>query len=178
MYLNELQRYMKELVDEYGPLLKRQLLVMLNSKFRYQLKNVDGFSAQMCQFGDYATGWIGDEEYLGHKDAEPNINLIRSIDVMNTFLPNVRMHRRSKTPVSIRFCAGMGEHEKDISIIPVKPGEEQTVSLFVNDKVGEGKCEIVIFLLEDKKQIKALDVDCNAKYALINKKGVSLYTLK
>ena len=97
---------------------------------------------------------------------------------MNTFLPNVRIHRRSKAHVSIRFCAGMGEHEKDISIIPVKPGEEQTVSLFVNDKVGEGKCEIVIFLLEDKKQIKALDVDCNAKYALINKKGVSLYTLK
>ena len=178
MYLNELQRYMKELVDEYGPLLKRQLLLMLNSKFRYQLKNVDGFSAQMCQFGDYATGWIGEEEYLGHKGAEPNIDLIRSIDVMNTFLPNVRMHRRSKTPVSIRFCVGMGEHEKDISIIPVKPGEEQTVSMYVRDKVGDGKCEIVIFLLEDKKQIKALDVDCNANYALINKKGVSLYTLK
>ena len=103
MYLNELQRYMKELVDEYGPLLKRQLLMMLNSKFRYQLKNVDGFSAQMCQFGDYATGWIGDEEYLGHKEAEPNIDLIRSIDVMNTFLPNVKSHRRSKAPISIRF---------------------------------------------------------------------------
>ena len=28
------------------------------------------------------------------------------------------------------------------------PPEEQTVSLFVNDKVGEGKCEIVIFLIK------------------------------
>ena len=178
MYLNELQRYMKELIDEYGPLLKRQLLVMLNSKFRYQLKNVDGFSAQMCQFGDYETGWIGEEEYLGHKGVEPNIDLIRSIDVMNTFQPNIKMHRRSRNVISIRFCAGIGEHEKDISIIPVKPGDEQTVSMFVDDKVGDGKCEIVIFLLEDKKQIKALDVDCNAKYALIDKNGVSFYTLE
>lgn len=31
MYLNVFQEYIKELIDEYGTLLKRQLLVMVNS---------------------------------------------------------------------------------------------------------------------------------------------------
>lgn len=178
MYYNKMQEYIKGLIDEYGPLLKRQLLVMLNAKFNYNLKNVDGFSAQMCQYANFGTGRIGNEEYLGYRGAEPKYEIIRSIDVMNTFLPNVISHRRGRTPVSIRFCAGIDEHEKDISIIPVKPGDEQTVLSYVNDKIGIGKCEVVIFLIEDKKQIDILDVSCIAKFALIDKNGVSFYTLE
>lgn len=177
MYMNEFQKYMKELIDEYGPLLKRQLLVMCNAKFPCRLKNVDGFTAQMCRFGPFGTDFVGDEEYFGYRGAKPDIDIIRSVDVLNTFLPNVKMHRKGRHPVSIRFCAGIDEHEKDIRIIPVKPGDEQLVAGYVNDKVGKGKCEIAIFLIEDKKQIEALDADCNVKFALIDKNGVSLYTL-
>lgn len=178
MYKNRYQEQMEAMLREYGPLLKRQFLELFNKTNSYQLKNVDGFCRQMCQFGNFETGWIGKEEYIAIKGSEPNIDIIRSFDVMLTFVPNVVSFERSKAPVTMRFCAGLGEHEKHISIIPVKPGEEQSASLYANDKIGDNKCEIAIFLLEDKSQIELLNIEVNAKYALIDKNGVSFYTLE
>ena len=178
MYKNRYQEQMIALLEEYGPLLKRQFLELFNKTNSYQLKNVDGFCNQMCQFGPFGTGWIGEEEYIGFRGALPNVDIIRSFDVLLAFMPDVVSHRRGRHPVTIRICAGMGEHEKDISIVPVKPGEEQSASLYADERIGKGKCEIVIFLIEDKNQIELLDVKCNAKYALVDKNGVSLYTLE
>lgn len=178
MYYNPYQEKMKALLEEYGPLLKRQFLELLNKTNSYQLKNVDGYSRQMCQFGNYETGWIGEEEYIGIKGSEPNIDMIRSFDVLLTFMPDVVSYRRSKPPVTIRFCAGDVEHEKDIFILPVKPGEEEETVRFAADKIEVWKSEIVIFLIEDKSQIDSLKIDANAKYAMIDKNGVSFYTLE
>lgn len=178
MYKNFYQKQMEALLEEYGPLLKRQFLELFNKTNSYQLKNVDGYSRQMCQFGNYETGWIGEEEYLGIKGSEPNADMIRSFDVLLTFMPDVVSYRKARQPVTIRFCAGIGEHEKDISIIPVKRGEEQSMALYASDRVNKQKCEIVIFLIEDKSQIDLLDVECIAKYAMIDKNGVSFYTLE
>ena len=177
MYLNVFQKYMKELIDEYGTLLKRQLLVMVNSHIGSQLPNIDRYVFQMCQFGHFETGWIVDEEYVGYEGAEPDFDVIRSVDVMIAFLPNVKEHRRSREPVCIRFFAGVNNNEKEIGIIPVKYGTEKKVSDFANDKTGDGKCEVVIFLLEDKQQMKQIHTDRNCKFAVIGKKGVEFYTL-
>lgn len=106
MYLNVFQRYMKELIDEYGPLLKRQLLIMVNFHIGSRLKNIDGYAFQMCQFGNFQTGRLGGDEYIGYKGEMPNIDMIRSVDVMLAFLPNVRQHRKSSGLVSIKFLAG------------------------------------------------------------------------
>lgn len=178
MYKNRYQEQMIAMLEEYGPLLKRQFLEFFNKTNSYQLKNVDGFCRQMCQFGNFETGWIGNEEYIAIKGSEPNIDIIRSFDVMLTFVPNVVSFERSKSPVAIRLCAGLGEHEKHISIIPVKPGEEQVALLYANDKIGDNKCEIAIFLIEDKSQIELLGIEANAKYAVLDKNGVSFYTLE
>ena len=178
MYKNRYQEQMIAMLEEYGPLLKRQFLELFNKTNSYQLKNVDGFCRQMCQFGNYETGWIGEEEYIGIKCSEPNVDIIRSFDVLLNFVPYVVSYRKARQPVTIRLCAGVGEHEKHISIIPVKPGEEQSIALYANDKINNNKCEIAIFLIEDKSQIELLDVKCNANYALLNKNGVSLYTLE
>lgn len=178
MYRNRYQEQMLALLEEYGPLLKRQFLELFNKTYSYQLKNVDGYCRQMCQFGNFETGWIGDEEYLSIKGSEPNIDIIRSFDVLLTFVPNVVSFRRSKPPVTIRFYAGDKEHEKDIFILPVKPGEEIEAVKFAADKVEVWKSEIVIFLIEDKSQIDMLNIESNAKYALIDKNGVSFYTLE
>lgn len=178
MYYNKIQEYMIELINEYGPLLKRQLLIMANSKFSVRMKNIDGYSSQLCQYGSFENGWIGDEEYLGYRGIEPNYDMIRSVDVMNKFLPDIKAHRKSRQPVTIRFVAGVGKHEKDISIIPVKSGEEPVIQSYVKDKYVNAKSEIVIFLIEEKNQIDILDVNCNARFALIDKSGVALYTLE
>lgn len=178
MYENVYQEQMKALLEEYGPLLKRQFLELFNKTNSYQLKNVDGYCRQMCQFGPFRTGWIGEEEYIGFRGAIPNVDMIRSFDVLLTFFPNVVSYRKARHPVTIRFCASAGEHEKDISIIPVKLGEEQSAALYADDRINKQKCEIAIFLIEEKSQIELLDVRCNAKYALIDKNGVSFYTLE
>lgn len=177
MYLNAFQRYIKELIDEYGTLLKRQLLVMVNTHIGSQLPNIDGYVSQMCQFSHFDTGWIVDEEYVGYRGVEPDFDMIRSFDVMIAFLPNIKWHRRSKEFVSIRFYAGVENNEKEIGIIPVKYGMEKIVSSYASDKTGEGKCEVTLFLLEDKKQMKLIHTDCHCKFAVIGRKGVEFYTL-
>ena len=178
MYLNVFQRYMKELIDEYGPLLKRQLLIMVNFHIGSRLKNIDGYAFQMCQFGNFQTGRLGGDEYIGYKGETPNIDMIRSVDVMLAFLPNVRQHRKSSGLVSIKFLAGTDKHEKEISIIPVKYGMEKTVSEFANDKIVNEKCELVVFLQEDKNQIPQICTECHCKYALLGAGGVEFYTPK
>ena len=53
MYLNAYQKYIDELIDEYGALLERQLLAMVNAKFKTTLKNISSYTQQMCTFSDF-----------------------------------------------------------------------------------------------------------------------------
>lgn len=176
MYLNVFQEYIQDLLYEYGPLLKRQLLPAVNSHFGSKLHNLDGYAEQMYRFGDFRTGFIGNDEYLGFKGEEPNIDMIRSFDVMLAFLPNVRWHRKSQGFISIRFLAGTKKNEKEICVIPVKYGIEQIVADYVNDTTDNAKCEITVFLLEDKNQMQKINIKSFCKFALIGKNEVEFYS--
>lgn len=175
MYLNVFQQYIQDLLYEYGPLLKRQLLLAVNSHFGSKLHNLDGYTEQMCRFGDFCTGFVGNDEYLGFKGEEPNIDMIRSFDVMLAFLPNVRWHRKSRDFISIRFLAGTYKNEKEICVIPVKYGTEKVVTDYVSDTADDGKCEITVFLLEDKAQMQKINIKGFCKFAVIGKNGVEFY---
>ena len=90
-------------------------------------------------------------------------------------MPNVSEHHRGSGYISIRFFVNAGEHDKQISIIPVKAGMEKQVSVYANDKFTIDKCEVIIFLLDEKEQIERITADCNCKFAVITKKGVELF---
>lgn len=124
MYMNAYQKYIEELLEEYGPLLQRQLLTMVNHKFRIELPNLDGYAEQMCYYGDYEKYAISNDFVISPKGAETDYDMIRSIDVMLKFLPQVIWHRKSRDFISVRFFVSTLEHDKEISVIPVKQGME------------------------------------------------------
>ena len=175
MYLNACQKYIAELLEEYGPLLKRQLLTMAKHKFQTVLPNLDGYIGQMCHYGDFEQYTLSNELVIAPKGAEPDFDVIRSVDVMLQFFPNVIQHRKSRGFITIRFFVSTPEHDKEISVIPVRAGMEQTVSDFAEDKFGCAKCEVVMFLPDSREQMKRLFPNCYYRFAILEKDGVKFF---
>lgn len=173
MYMNAFQKQIAFLVDEYGGLTKKQLLAIVNSIFGSQLSNLDGYIAQMCKFGDYEEISYLSENILIRKGIQPDFDIIRCIEVMICFFPEVISHHRARSPIALRFYKNSKQNMKEISIIPVKYGEETTLSSFVKDKFGNEKNEVVIFLLESKEQMNLMKV--NGSFAVIEKQGVKFF---
>ena len=175
MYLNAYQRYVEELICEYESLLLSQLLYAVNFKFGIELPSIEDYARQMCYYGDYKMLAYGGDYILHVKGGEPNYDMIRSFDVVLSFLPQVIWHRKSREPVSIRFFVSTIEHDREISIIPVQQGKERMLTRYADDKFEDQKCEGVIFLLETKEQMKLISSTCNYRFALITKGGVVFY---
>ena len=168
MYMNACQKYIAELLDEYGPLLVRQLLAMVNFKFSTKLTTLDGYISQMCRFSDFIKISESKNIILARKGDEPDYCIIRSFDVMIRFLPNVVWHRGARSPETLRFLTSNTERDKEICIIPVRRGDEKHLSAYAADKYGD-ECELVIFLLDDKEQMKKFNVQCNRRFAVFEK---------
>lgn len=112
-------------------------------------------------------------DYILHiKGDEPDYDMIRSFEVLLSFFPKVIWHRKSRKPVSICFLASTLEHDRVVSVIPVQQGNEKILSRYADDKFENEKCEVVIFLLETKEQMKLVKSTCNYRYALIARDGV------
>ena len=175
MYLNAYQKYVEELVNEYESLLISQILKAVNGKFGIELPNINDYIEQMCHYDDYEKERYGDDYILYVKGGEANYDMIRSFDVMLSFLPQVVRHRKSRKPVSICFLASTLEHDREMFVIPVQQGNERMLSRYASDKFDNEKCEIVIFLLETKEQMKLIKSTCNYRYALITSDGVDFF---
>lgn len=176
MYLNAYQKYFEELIEEYESLLLSQLLRAVNIKFGTELPDITGYAKQMCEFGCYKMTAYGSEFIFHRKDVSPNFDMMRSFEVLLSFLSQqVIWHRRSKAPITIRFFLSTLEHDKEIFIISVQQGKERTVSEYVNDKFDDEKCIVVIFLLEAEEQMQKITATCNFRFALITKDGVVFY---
>lgn len=175
MFLNPYQKYIDELINEYGPLQIRQLLLMVNAKFKTQFRHLNGYVAQMEQYYDYERIGDGDEAIVAVRGMQPDYEIIRSFEVMLSFLPQVIWHRRSSEFVTIRFYVDSDNHTREISVIPVRQGTERMVSEYVNDKFSHSKSEVVMFLLDDKSQMKHIKSNCYQRFAVIGKTGVMFY---
>jgi len=175
MYLNDCQRYMEELVDEYSSLLLSQLLKAVNHKFGLNLRNLNRYANQMRVHGCYQLTAYGTEYILHRKGANPDYDMIRSFEVLLPFLTQATWHRKGRFPVAIRVFIHTIEHDKEISVIPVQQGKEKMLSEYVNDKFENEKCSIIIFLLETEEQMKKINAKCNYRFALVTKEGVVFY---
>lgn len=175
MYLNAYQKYIDELIDEYGALLERQLLMMVNARFKTALKNISSYTQQMCTFSDFKKEQYGNEYIFMNNSAEADFDIIRSFEVMLKFIPNIISHNKSKGNISIRFFVNANEHNKEICIIPVKQGYEKLISSYVADKFKNERNEVVIFLLDTKEQIKLINADCNCKFSVVTEKGAVFF---
>ncbi|MBS7297659.1 MAG: hypothetical protein KIG65_01100 [Eubacteriales bacterium] len=175
MFLNPYQKYIDELINEYGPLQMRQLLVMVNSKFKSRFPNLDKYIAQMERYYDYERIGKGEEAIVAVRGMQPDYDIIRSFEVMLYFNNQVICHRRSRELVTIRFYVDDENHTREISVIPVKAGSEKMVSEYVNDRFAKSKSEVVMYLLENKNQIKKITSKRYQRFAVIGKQGVVFY---
>lgn len=175
MFMNAYQKYITELIGEYGSLLKSQLLKLVNHKFKCNLPNLNGYINQLCRFDDFEEIVYGQDTVVLHKGDVPNYDIIRSVSVMMSFLQNVLYHNKSSGMISVRFYVSSGDNDKEINIIPIKQGCEKMAQRFADDKFSNAKCEVVIFLLEDKEQKQKIKAICNCKFAVITEKGPIFY---
>lgn len=175
MFFNAYQKYIAGLIDEYGSLLKSQLLRMVNQKFNTGLANLDGYIAQMCRFADFAELPQGGDTVVLHRGHDPDYDAIRSVEVMLGFLKNLVRHNKSRGYVSVRFYVTAKDGEKEICVIPVKTGTERQVTAYAADKFEAARSEIVIFLLDDKGQMRLIQAECNYKFALVTDGGVVFF---
>lgn len=173
MYMNAFQKRIALLIDEYGCLSKKQLCVMVNAALGSALPNLNGYISQMCRYGDYEEIPYSSGNAVIRKGSEPNFDIVRSAEIMICFFPEVLSHHKARSPVAIRFYKNSEQSMKEISVIPVRAGEEKMVSAFAEDKFSGEKSEIVIFLLETKEQMKL--IKANGKFAVIEKQGVRFF---
>ena len=175
MYLNAYQKYIDELIDEYGALLERQLAVMVNAKFKTNFKSISAYTQQMCTFSDFKKEPYGNEHIFMNNSVEADFDIIRSFEVMLKFLPNIISHNKSKGNISIRFFVNVNDNNKEICVIPVRQGYEKMISSFVEDKFKNERNEVVIFLLDAKEQIKLINADCNCKFSVVTENGAVFF---
>ena len=175
MYLNAYQKYIDELIDEYGALLERQLAVMVNAKFKTNFKSISSYTQQMCTFSDFKKERCGNDNIFMRSGIEPDFDIIRSFEVMLKFIPNIISHNKSKGNISIRFFVNVNDNNKEICIIPVKQGYERMICSYVADKFKNERNEVVIFLLDAKEQIKLINVDCNCKFSVVTENGAVFF---
>ena len=173
MYMNAFQKRIALLIEEYGGLTKKQLLAIINGEFGSKLPNLDGYIAQMCRFGDYEEVPFPTGSILVQRGTEPDLDIVRCIEIMLCFFPDIVSHHRARSPIAIRFYKNSEQSMKEISVIPVKYGEEMALSSFVRDKFSNEKSEVVIFLLEAREQMKL--IKANGRFAVIEKQGVKFF---
>lgn len=178
VYMNQYHQYIKRLVDEYGPIKKEQARLMLNAHFHQKLSNIDNYISQMCHFDDFEISEFENKEVIGRKGAKPDADMIHSLDVMTAFLPNIKWHRKGRDLVMVRFFSESRKNIKEICVIPVHKGFEWIAVNYADDKLTEGKCEIAIFLLEDKRQIRAINARCQHRFAVIEDTGAVFFSEK
>lgn len=175
MFLNPYQKYIDELISEYGPLPIRQLVSLVNSKFRTNFTDLDRYVMQMESFYYYTRSGEGEEALVYSEGMQPDYDIIRSVDVMLAFGSQLLLHRKGREYVSVRFYVNHNNHTREVSVIPVRQGEEKFLSAYADDKFADSKSSITMFLLEDKAQMKSITAQCNHRFAVIGKGGVSFY---
>ncbi len=171
MFYNPYQRYIKELLDEYGALTKEQLRRAVNIRFWRNFKSIDAYLEQMCRFDDFQMQ--GGLMLPG--GTPPDYDVVRAFEVLLCFLTDNVRHYRAKGCAAIRFVVPGDTHDKDICIIPVRLGSEKSVSDYADDKFSDDKCEVVIFLVDEKEQIGKIKTGCNCKFAMVTAGGTQFF---
>lgn len=120
MYLNLYQKYILELLTEYGGLLKRQLEVMVKHFKESHLYNIDGYLEQLRRFGRIEFADCKGECAVILPGREINEVVVTAFDIMLNFLDYLIGCEVGIEPVILRFYInpnGNSEREINISLL-------------------------------------------------------------
>lgn len=165
MYLNIYQKYILELLREYGGLLKRQLEFMVKRFKEPHLLNIDGYIYQLKRFERiYCTDYMGEEAVI-LPGREIDDNIIIAFDIMLQFSDYIAGHEKACSPVTMRFFISPDNNSmQEINIVPVAYDKEIEVVHYAEGymiDIAENAEKIShppawIFLIHDKRQMKQI----------------------
>jgi len=175
MYLNRAQKYVLELLREYGALKKSQLEVMARHKVAEYLTNLNGYLKQMSQGREIDVLPCGDKDaYIALPGTEPDADLIAAFDVVIAMRSRIETHSKGKGRVKINFTF---ETEKNrinqAFVLAVHPGEEPVAVAYADNNL-QGDFQTVFFLCFRKGQMQLINSQCEHIFAVHNK-GETLF---
>ena len=176
MYLNRVQKYVLELLREYGALKKSQLEVMAQYMVYEYLADLNGYLRQMYQGREIDILPCGkNDAYICLPDIEPGKDLIAAFDVIVELRWRVETHRRGVEPVKIIFDFETGDRIHEAFVLPVLPGQEKAMVAYADARFQD-EFKTVFFLCYKKAQIKSVVSKCNHVFAIREKGGISFFT--
>lgn len=182
MYLNLYQKYMLELLGEYGGMPKRQLEFMTKFFVEKHLRDVNGYVAQLAMFRKVTITNFGGEEIVTLPGHYADDDVIASVDIMLEFAKHITFHKRGRDPIAVQFYIAAGESEtKEINICPVHRGMERSMAEYAEgyakdlDEPVNGKSTSWVFLIDSKSQIKLIKPDVSYSFAMKTDKEIVFY---
>lgn len=184
MYLNLYQKYILELLGEYGGLLKRQLEVLVKHFKEPHLRNIDGYLKQLHRFEEIQFVGYMDDVAVVLKGGKTDADMINSFDVMLSFTDYLIGFEKGIKPVALRFCVNFnGKNEREINVVPISIGKEKETAVYADnyavsidddaDKISYPP--LWIFVLQDKRQMSMIKEKTNFSFAVIENGNVEFY---
>lgn len=174
MYLNLYQKYILELLEEYGGLLKRQLEFMVKRFKEPYLRDINGYVYQLRRFEKvWCADYMGEEAVI-LPGREIDGNIIAAFDIMLEFAEYLVHYEIGKSPVVMRFFINPdSKNEQEINVISALQGQEQEISYYAEryevdttenaDKISNAPAWI--FLIQDIQQMKLISP--KAEYSFV-----------
>lgn len=187
MYINLYQKYILELLEEYGGLLKRQLEFMVKRFKEPYLRDINGYVYQLRRFGKVCcVDYMGEEAViLPGRDIDGNI--IAAFDIMLEFAEYLVYHEIGKAPVIIRiFINSDSKREQEINVISVLQGQEKQIMYYTEryaidtvenaDKISHPPAWI--FLIQNIQQMNLISSKAEYSFVIIEKGKPVFYDSK
>ena len=154
-------------MEEYGPLLLRQLVPLVNFKLQTELSSLDRYAEQMCHYGNYERYMLAEEAVLAPKGADPDFDVIRSVDFYH---PGQAGHGA----YAVRLCGGQVWPNK-MRGGDVPAGEQKA------DETAESQLLLQVCPVRQKRrgilQTGAVKNNCRFRREFTSRRTVSVYAL-
>ena len=177
MYLNRAQKYVLELLGEYGALKQSQLEIMARYNISEYLGNLNGYLRQMHQEREIDVSLCsGEDAYICLPDTEPNSDVAAAFDIIAALRERVENHRKGTglTQIQFDFETEKNRIHQGFAMV-VHIGMEAAVSKYADKHLSQD-FQTVFFLCDSKSQIKKITAECNhtlkgTRIFAVNEKG-------
>jgi hypothetical protein len=176
VYLNRAQKYVLELLGEFGALKKSQLEVMTRYKIYAYLANLNGYLRQMYQEREIDLMLHGtNDAVIFLPGTEPDYDLIAAFDLIAALRERAENYHKARGMPQIAFDY---ETEKNrwhqAFAVVVHPGGEQQAAEYA-DRYLSGDFQTVFFLCDRKTQMKKFTDKCTRLFAVKAKEGLLFF---
>lgn len=184
MYLNLYQKYILELLEEYGGLLKHQLEALVKHFKEPHLYNIDGYLKQLWRFDKVEIVPYKGEDTVILTGGKINEDMITAFDIMLQFLDYLKGFEKGGNTVLLRFYITTDEkNEQEINIVPVERGKEDIAAQYAEEysiDIAESADEISsppswIFVIQDKKQMFLIKSQADYSFAIVENGRLVFY---